>query len=263
MAQWLHDLHPLRLQYQAFSDANPLSATVERAAQWVRDHRKPASSDNPFMALQQAFSDQMVTMLDGWRDARDAWVEKTFFSIYGSSTLQAVSGLDPDSVRPSRSAAKSRLHHELLQARITELRSRMGAGGMPAAIVRALLYAGIPRGAVDERGFEIVRQVRRAHSNMPLSEFKLLVREQFFMLLIDQEAAMESLPTMMPPERETRVKALGLVKRILAVRNDISGEVAERLQRIERLFSVNQQRPAITPVTVLPLTAGGDAKKAS
>jgi ProP effector len=34
------------------------------------------------------------------------------------------------------------------------------------------------RGGVDERGFEMVRRLRRSHGEMPLSEFKALVRER-------------------------------------------------------------------------------------
>src|SRR5439155_24267541 len=108
-----------------------------------------------------ADADQIVTMPDSWRDASEAWAERTFFSVYGSPSLQAAAGIDPAAVRSSRKASKSRLHHELLQTRIAELKSRIPSGGLPAAMIRALLYAGMPRGAVDERGFEMVRRIRR------------------------------------------------------------------------------------------------------
>ena len=84
-----------------------------------------------------------------------------------------------------RKAAKSPLHRELLQKRIAELKSRIPVGGLREAVIRGLLYAGMARAAVDERGFEAVRRIRRTHGDMPLSDFKALVREQFYMLLID------------------------------------------------------------------------------
>ena len=84
-----------------------------------------------------------------------------------------------------RKAAKSPLHDELLRKRIADLKSRIPVGGLREAVVRALLYAGMPRAAVDERGFEAVRRIRQAHGDLPLPDFKALVREQFNMLLLD------------------------------------------------------------------------------
>jgi hypothetical protein len=44
------------------------------------------------------------------------------------------------------------------------------------AVIHALLYVGVARGAVNERGFEPMRRIRRARGELPLSEFKALVR---------------------------------------------------------------------------------------
>jgi hypothetical protein len=261
MAQWLQKLHPLRVQYELFSDANPLMGAIGRMADWTREHRKPAAKDNPFIGLQQAMSDQLVAMLDSWRDARDSWAERTFFSVYGAPALQAVAGLDKTAASTLRKAGKSRLYDELLQARIADLKSKVAAGGLRAAVIRALLYAGAVRGSIDERGFEMVRRIRRTQSELPLSDFKALVREQFLILLIDQEAALAALPEMMPPEPAVRRKALSMVKQVLAARGEISGEVAERLQRLARLFDVDADRKSIPPSTVSPpLAASADSK---
>ena len=69
--------------------------------------------------------------------------------------------------------------------------------GCAKLLIRALLYVGMARGAVDERGFESVRRIRREQDQMPalpLAAFKALVREQFYMLLIDQDAALAAIP---------------------------------------------------------------------
>ena len=42
---------------------------------------------------------------------------------------------------------------------------------------------------------------------MPLSAFKATVREQFYMLLIDTEAALGAIPSMLPDDLDTRQKA--------------------------------------------------------
>ena len=97
------------------------------------------------------------------------------------------------------------MHRELVQRRSAELKARIPVGGLREAVIRALLYIGLPRASVDERNFEAIRRIRETQDIMPalsLSEFKALVREQFFMLLIDPEAAIAALPSLLPEDME-------------------------------------------------------------
>jgi hypothetical protein len=241
LAEWMQKLHPLRLQYEFFSNANPMMAQVAAMADQVSKNRRPAAASNPFIAMQENASRQIVAALDAWRDANEALAERTFLTVYGSPTLQAAVGLDPDATRPLRKAAKSLLHHELLQKRVDEIKSHIPAGGLREAVIRGLLYAGMARGAVDERGFEAVRRIRQTHNDLPLSAFKALVREQFNMLLIDQEAALAALPSMLPPDSETRFKAFDLIKQVLSARGEMSAEDQKRMNEVARLFGVDAE----------------------
>ena len=109
----------------------------------------------------------------------------------------------------------SATHREMLEARIAELKSRIGEGGLREAAIRGLLYVGSARGMVDERSLEALRNVRRndTGARLTLTEFKMLVREQFFMLLLDQEAALAAIPKLLPdnagrtPRRPSRRSA--------------------------------------------------------
>jgi pimeloyl-ACP methyl ester carboxylesterase len=247
LAEWMHRLHPLRLQYELFSNANPMMAPVAAIAEQVRADRKPVVGGNPFLAMQQMASDRIVATLDAWRDASETLAERWFLAIYGSPTLQAAAGVDSSSSRPLRRASKNPLHDELLAKRIAELKSDISTGGVREAVTRALLYAGMGRGAVDERGFEVVRHIRREHSDVSLSDFKAMVREQFNMLLVDPDAALAAIPTMLPPDSETRAEALGLIKQVLAARGDLSADDQKRLDEVARLFSVDDEGRGPTP----------------
>ena len=87
--------------------------------------------------------------------------ERMFLSIYGSPALQAAVGIDPTDARPLRKAAKSPLHRELLQTRIAELKSRIAERrACASASCAALLYVGMARGRVDERGLAAIRGLR-------------------------------------------------------------------------------------------------------
>jgi pimeloyl-ACP methyl ester carboxylesterase len=242
MAEWMQQLHPLRLQYEFFSNANPLMAPVATLAEQVRKDRKPSEANNPFVAMQENASRQIVAGLDAWRDMTEALAERTFLTIYGLPSLQAAVGLDPAATRPLRQAAKSPLHQELLQKRIAELKSRIPIGGLREAVIRGLLYAGMTRAAIDERGFELTRRIRQAHGDIPLSDFKALVREQFNMLLIDQEGALRAIPAMLPSDAEERRKAFDLIKQVLGARGEMSPEDEKRMTEVARLFDVDDKR---------------------
>ena len=67
VAEWLERLHPLRLQYELLSDKNPWLAPVAAIAQAVNKTRQPAAADDPFLAVQETVSEQIVAGLNSWR----------------------------------------------------------------------------------------------------------------------------------------------------------------------------------------------------
>jgi hypothetical protein len=217
-----------------------MMAQVAAMGEQVSKNRRPAAASNPFIAMQENASRQIVAALDAWRDANEALAERTFLTVYGSPTLQAAAGIDPAATRPLRTAAKNPLHQELLQKRVDEIKSHIPAGGLREAVIRGLLYAGMAGAAVDERGFEAVRRIRQTHSDLPLLAFKALVREQFNMLLVDPEAALAAIPSMLPPDSETRFKAFDLIKQVLSARGEMSAEDKKRMGEVAGLFGVNE-----------------------
>jgi pimeloyl-ACP methyl ester carboxylesterase len=263
LADALHQMHPLRLQYEIFSGANPLMAPVAAMAEVVRKNRRPVASENHFIAMQENVSKQIVAALDGWRDFTESLAERTFLTVYGSPALQAAVGIDPSDARPLRQPAKNRLYQELLQKRIAELKSHIAVGGLREAVIRALIYVGLGRGAVDERGFESLRRLRSRYEDIPLSEFKALVREQFFILLVDTDAALAALPSMLPADLDTRRKAFDLVKQIMNACGPLSSQDNERVQRIARAFGVDEPSPMVRNLTVIASDRQEEHAKAS
>jgi Protein of unknown function (DUF3141) len=216
-----------------------------------------------FVALQENVSHQIVTALDAWRDAGEALAEQTFMAMYGPSTVQAALGIDPASMLPLRKAAKSALHLELMDKRVADLKSKLAAGGLREAVIRGLLYAGMTRGAVDERRFEAVRRIRGTHGNMPLSDFKATVREQFYLLLIDPEGALAAIPAMLPTDPDVRRQAFGLITEVMSARGEYSPEDRTRLQRLARLFDVDDRLKRVRNVPVAPVNQGENPAKVS
>jgi pimeloyl-ACP methyl ester carboxylesterase len=236
---WLNALHPLRMPYEMFSKSGPLMATVEKAADQVRERRAPADPNNPFLAMQEQNSDRIVSALDAWAEARDRLAEATFHAVYGSPALQAAVGVTEDTIK-RRKPGKSAGHDELLRMRIAEIKSRATTGGLRESAIRGLLYVGMKRGGVDERGLAALRQLRGDNRRMTLSEFKALVREQFFLLLLDEEAALAAIPKMLPESIDERRRALAGINEVLTATGELTGEARERFMRIVRLFGLGE-----------------------
>ena len=238
-AEWMRKLHPLRVSYEVFGNEGPLMKSVATEAETVREHRKPAARSNPFLEAQETVSRSIVDALDKWRDAQESLSESMFLAIYGSPALQAAVGVDPNA-NPSPRPEMTAEHRKLLEARIAELKSNIPVGGIRECGIRALLYVGMTRGMVDERSLEALRRMRREDTGarITLSQFKMLVREQFFMLLLDQEACLAAIPKMLPPDMDARRAVFTAIREVLSAAGDISGETRRRLDRIAQLFGL-------------------------
>lgn len=251
-AEWMRRMHPLRLQYEMFSDANPFMRSVKSMADSVKRERKSASSDNPFVQMQETISRQIVAGLDSWRSMMEKASERTFLSIYGLPALQAACGVEKDNEAQSlRKAPASPLHRQFVEHRIAELRASINSGGLRECMTRAVLYIGMARHYVDERGFEIIRKMRPAsteHQKLTLAQFKAMLREQFFMLLIDEEATLKAIPALLPQGQDERRKALLAIRDVVSASGELTGEAADRMKLITELFSGGKPNPAIREV---------------
>lgn len=56
---------------------------VAALATLVREHRRPAAVDNPFLAMERDASRRVSEALDSLRKARDQLYEVTFKAVYG------------------------------------------------------------------------------------------------------------------------------------------------------------------------------------
>ena len=90
---------------------------------------------------------------------------------------------------------------------------------------------------------------------MPLSEFKALVREQFAMLLIDQQGALAALPSLLPPDAESRSEAFDVVKQVMEACGETSAEDEKRLSEIGRLFGIAEEGATIPFLQIRRLPA--------
>lgn len=245
-ADLLFKANPLRASYTAFADSNPLMKGVGKLAGEITKARKPAAADNPFLVAEKFISDQINTTLDTYRDARDQWVEKVFFAFYGSPVVQGMLGLNLDEkVRelPANSPQKEAFRAH----KIEEFRSRVKQGGFNEALVRAALYVLSAERSMDESVAKSLNDARGRLMQLSLDEFKLLVREQFYILLLQREAAVEAIADLVTDPAQ-RAELANTAASIAAA--DGKYTLAER-QRVERLAAVLSTAVPKEPVLAL------------
>ncbi len=171
-AEWLHKLKPSELPYELFSERNPLMQQIAQLAEQVRAQRRPASPDNPLLQMQAVMSDTIIAALDGYRDLRDRSMEQIFLTLYSSPLLQALVGLRASDEPPRRHPGVEPERVAFIQQRIAELKARLAEGGLREAAIRSLVYVGMAGPGVDERTFEVLRQIRAETGGVTLAEFK-------------------------------------------------------------------------------------------
>jgi len=257
-AEWMRRLHPLRLQYEIFSDGNPLMRAAPALAEAAREDRQVAPTSNALLQAQEAASHQIVQMLESFGEVRDRLSEELFLAIYGSPVLQSLVGLKASELPPRQRPGDDAEHMSAVAHRIEELKTQIGDGGAREAAIRALLYIRIAEGAADERGLALLRRIREEHGGgLTLAAFKQLVREQFLMLVVDEAGALAAIPAMLARDPGHAVRAGRELRRVLEAVGVKSESGKKRFAEIEAIFAEVAEEPSSKIEQLDPAEARG------
>ncbi|MBW5798781.1 DUF3141 domain-containing protein [Halomonas elongata] len=245
-ARWMRRMHPNRLGYRLLSDRNPLMGAVPVLADRVRRGRQPVDDDNVFRALEGVMSTSISQSLEAWRIYRNGLIEQGFLTFYGQPVLQALVGLGGDTQALRRRPGDEPEHRRFVEQRRRTARDRIAEGGEHEAVMRSVIYVlgGAP--ASDERNFKRLRASRaELEPGIQLADFKHLVREQFFILKQDREAALEAIPTLLAGQSAKQIDAhLEHIDHVLAASGELSERAAARLERVRGLFNAAKPKRA-------------------
>jgi len=239
-AETIRQMHPHRLRFAVFSDRNPLMRPLEGLADAVRGARAPVSAHNPFLAVEKAMAAWIEGSLESIGKLRDAMHETVFMNTYASPLLQAMVGLPGQAPSAGRRIERD-LVREADEARLrSELENRFDVGGLIEAFLRALVYVTLPERAADERGFAMARAIRAAAppetAQASESELKETLKEQYLLVCLDEERAVEAIPKLLPKDVEQRRQASEALRKVATARGAVAPESRRRLARIEQLF---------------------------
>ena len=234
-------MNPLRLSYTIFADKNPWMKGLQSLAAGVSAARRPVAADNPLLALQKQVSDQITAALDAYRDARDPLEEQMFFGFYGSPFVQALLGINEDSiVRPVPGTSPEKLAAR--RAQTTAYEAMLKTGGFDEALTRSVLYVRAADRALDQRCALALNVARQQLMHLSLAEFKTLVRDQFFVLQLEPERAIEVLPPLVP-EVDARKKLLKQARAIASAGDPLTEAERDRLARLAQALGAPIEKP--------------------
>jgi hypothetical protein len=236
-------LNPLRLSYTMFADSNPLMKGVQKLAAAVAEARKPAAPDSPFLALQKQISDQIIAALDAYRAARDRATEQAFFHFYGSPLVQGLLGLNDGSKArelPGTSPAMMAARRAQAKAYAAMLKT----GGFNEALTRAVLYVIGAERCFDARCALALNVARQKFMQLSLDEFKVQVRDQFFVLLLERDHAVEALAELVPGP-SARKDLLTQVEAIVGAGDPPNAAERARLVRLSEALAVPVERQTV------------------
>ena len=201
-AKALRRFHPLRIQREMMSAANPWMRMATAFAPSVRERRKKAEPGNPFVELEKTWFEAIGQLIDMGRDVRDAGYEETFFALWG--------GPWADAFGSSRNAPRTlKTHEELrgLPAVKTALR-QIARGGFVEAVIRMLVLMADSRQSVRRDRLE--RSARVLTRDEPFKSLTMecraqIIHEQTLVATFEPERALETLPELLIEQEERRL----------------------------------------------------------
>lgn len=239
-AQWLQRLHPVRIGYEWWSDQHPLASHVAEAAQHAREKRQPASSDNPFVQMQGAFSETVISLLNQYRDIRDWGYATSFDAISSLPWVQALTGQNVHKEplrRPHPSQSPD--HRKYLAEKRAALNSSFQVGGVVEAGLRSLSHIFAARGETDERHFRHAAEIAPAELRyeFDMEAFRQLGRQQALLMKLDAQTALAAIPYLLRDTPAIQIdQAAADIRDLVKAGGALSQEEQKRLQQVLDLY---------------------------
>jgi pimeloyl-ACP methyl ester carboxylesterase len=241
-ARLLRETNPARLERWFFSDMNPWMLWVKSMAETVRANRRPVSQDNPFVKVERDVSDKIEQALDHYRDVRDDMSERMFKAIYESPWLAAAVGVEAGSLGRRGPQSTTWEQEELKRLKRKELESHIEEGTLLDAWARLIIYVRPEGNVVDERPFNMVRRMieELKPENVPsLAALKAAIKQQAFVLALDEERAIAALPKLAPEMRHRR-QGFDAARMIMKSRGELTPHQEERFRRVASILGLDE-----------------------
>jgi pimeloyl-ACP methyl ester carboxylesterase len=199
--------NPQRVQRWALSDLNPFLWPLQAMADFARGNRAPRD-DAGRCAATERFAAAMVTAgFDLFRDLRDAGVENAFFRTYGPMRVFAP---PPEAAAAAPLVAAGR---DLMKQAL----AHMEEGDRVRALVRVALL--LVKAGTGRRRLSAMKRTRELVGkdvgliDMPADTSRAIIREQSYIVELEPEQALATLPKLLRTPDDRRI-TLELLNRL-------------------------------------------------
>ena len=239
-AEIIRQMHPLRIERYTFSDLNPFMQPVKLWAEAVKLFRQTVSKENPFLTMENVFSEVMQTGLNYYRDMRDLTQEFWFKSLYGTPWIKWICG--PLERADQEKSATKKIDKKTRQRRKAWVQMAAVEGGFPEAMVRIFIAVAGANRALDKRQFAAAEKIIRADSRLnklAAEHYKVMIKEQARVLELNQKLALEGLARLLPTKKD-RIKAFTMAKQIANADEKLDKREQTMLDRISKILELDE-----------------------
>jgi uncharacterized tellurite resistance protein B-like protein len=239
-AEAIRQMHPLRIERYIFSDLNPMMQPVKLWADAVKNYRLPIAKENPFLTIENAFSESMQTSLNFYRDMRDLTQEFWFKSIYDTPWMKWLFG--PPGKASQEELAARKIDIKTLQRRKAWAQMAAVEGGFVEAIVRIFIAVAGANRVLDKRQFETAEKIIQANrrlSRPAADHYKIMVKEQARVLELDEKLALDGL-TKLLPQKKDRIEAIAIAEQIARADEKLDTSEHAMLDRIKKILGLHK-----------------------
>jgi poly(3-hydroxyalkanoate) synthetase len=200
-AKALRDFHPLRMQYWALSDKNPLMWPFAPLAAMAKANRRVRAEDNDLVRNEGLLSALISARLDLYRDMRDASAEAAFFEVYGNllslqmaderEEIRRMRKFDPRSIPAVREVLDTLEKGSAVEglARIAMLISKAGSGHRRLSQLQTTRAILSPEGEI---------------AHLSEDQRRRLLQEETIVVEFEPERAKRSLPRLLRSAADRR-----------------------------------------------------------
>ncbi|MBP6764755.1 MAG: DUF3141 domain-containing protein [Rubrivivax sp.] len=235
------NLHPLRLQRQAFSDMHPAAGVVEDLARQVRENRHELPDTHPVRQWERGVSNWIENCLNLYRDQRDdanvQWT-RLAFGPFGFGAW-----LPPEPPAEQLSAARATAEIEGLRR---EVLSHIEEGGFAQAVCRIVLAGMVSIGSFERRSLRLaslLAELRNAEGEpgMVAIDWPRLLRSEARIAAVAPVEALNALGTMLPTTA-LREQALALAAAVMMIEPTLNNPRSEIIELLINTLEVDPGR---------------------
>jgi hypothetical protein len=110
-------------------------------------------------------------------------------------------------------------------------------GNVFDAAARVVIYIGKAQHRIDEKTFVALRKLLLAYPEISETEFKAALREQWAILEVDELAAIEALPRLLPADAAARRAFSDLLQKTVSATGKLNADGQRRLSKVLDLLA--------------------------